>query len=372
MKNHYLLAICIVLLLTGCVSEIQLLDAGHLTLASTKNISINKEFKLLARSAGFDESQVAGLNNRKTRLVTKRIIVENYDKLKAKDIEQAINNVIEGVPGGYFIENCEIYYSVKDKNIEKAMKTKTRDENDKRETGIYFVVSGDVYGLSDGEEKNLRGFYPGCYALFKKKETGQIVSTIDDEFCLWQQDGSNTPKKVLYDDLIKIEKPVNVGQKVEKKNPFMDNVNPFDNKKTETKVEEQPIVKPIFYVGDYVAFKDEITGNYLKGEISTISQNIAFVEYSDPNNPEKTKEVGKDISQLTKIEKPITSNLTTASKSIEIGDNVSFSKFDGGPILNGKVTKILQNTATIEYTDPTNSKTKEIELDLQKLTKKNK
>lgn len=181
------LIILISLFTSSCfTAKIELLEAGKLTLVSTKNVDFSKEQALLASSAGFDESQVEGLNNKKTRSKTKKRIVENYDKLKAGNVEQAINNVIESVPGGVYIENLELYYSGKFGT-----------------NNIYFIASGDVYGVS-GKEQNIRGFYSGCLALYKKKRKGKILSLVDDQYCLWQEEGKKKPTKVLYDDLIKI------------------------------------------------------------------------------------------------------------------------------------------------------------------------
>jgi len=69
---------------------------------------------------------------------------------------------------------------------------------------LYFVASGDVFGLT-GQEKNVRGFYVGCKALYKDKKKGKIISLVDDQYCLWQEEGKDKPEKLLYDDLIKID-----------------------------------------------------------------------------------------------------------------------------------------------------------------------
>lgn len=190
--------ILIAISFTGCITrKIKLHEAGKMTLASTKNVNLRAKHYLLSTSAGFDESQVKGLERKKTRRKTKKKIIENYEKLKGRNIEQAINNVIESVPGGVYIENLEIYYTFK--GLKK----------------IFYIASGDVYGKKGKKERNIRGFYVGCRALYKNKKEGKVISIIDNQYCLWRKDGirkflffklgKHKSKKLLYDDLIKID-----------------------------------------------------------------------------------------------------------------------------------------------------------------------
>ncbi len=183
---------------TGCVTQkIKLHEAGKMTLASTKNVNLKANHALLSKSAGFDESQVKGLEGKKTKRKTKKNIVENYEKLKGDNVEQAVNNVIESVPGGVYIENLEVYYTY------EGLKD------------IFFIASGDVYGKKGKDERNIRGFYAGCKALYKNKIDGKVISLIDDQYCLWRETGerkflffkrgNHKPKKLLYDDLIKVD-----------------------------------------------------------------------------------------------------------------------------------------------------------------------
>lgn len=186
MKNLYLALIATVMLLPSCVShKVHLTSTGRLTLATTKNVSFNKKYEMLSRSAGFDESQVKGLESDRTKRRTKKTIMERYEKLRSNNVEQAINNVIESVPGGIYAENVEIFVGT-----------------DSKSKNISFVASGDVYGMP-GKSKNVRGFYVGCKALYKKKQ-GKVVSLVNGQYCLFQQDGKKKLQKLLYDDLIKI------------------------------------------------------------------------------------------------------------------------------------------------------------------------
>lgn len=186
MRNLYLMLV-VVVLLPSCMSldKVQLKSTGRLTLASTKNVGFNKKYELLSKSAGFDESQVKGLESSDTRRKTKKKILLNYEKLRSNNVEQAINNVIESVPGGIYIENVELFTGESSKH-----------------KGLSFVASGDVYGLP-GKGKNIRGFYVGCKALYKETQ-GKVISLVDDQYCLFQADGKKAIKKLLYDDLTKI------------------------------------------------------------------------------------------------------------------------------------------------------------------------
>lgn len=331
MKKILLLICCLGLFITGCNSYKRI---GRFNMISNRNVDSKGDYILLKPYSSGDDKE-----KKKSRFTT---------------IEDAIDNTVKLVGGGEFLKNVKVY-SVNNK---------------------YFAVEGDVWGFRNYETPNVdyKGFKVNDRVQWKEgfsTKTGTIISinVNDNEYCVINNDKNNKAEKVKYADLIPLGDNSQYNNVSEKKSPFGERKNPFEKNKTETKVEETPINKPIFKVGDYVAFKDETTGNYLKGEISTISQNVAFVEYADPNNPSKTKEVGKDVSQLTKIEKPIKETPVIEKKSIMIGDYVLFKKFEDGPALKGRVTQINQNTATVEYTDPNNSKTKEIELDIQKLTK---
>lgn len=179
-------AVIISALISSCATtKVQLEDAGNMTLASTKNVKLNGEYVLLSRSAGFDESQAKAMSSKGTKRSTRNKILSNYEKLKADNVEKAINNVVENVPGGIYMENMELYY------------TKSIGGKD-----IFFVASGDVYGLS-GAEKNIRGFIVGTKAFYKR-DSGTVITLIDDQKCLWKSDKNNKSYEVLYDDLTKI------------------------------------------------------------------------------------------------------------------------------------------------------------------------
>ncbi len=191
-RNAAFILLCIFICSCSMKTRIKLTEVGKLTLVSTKNITFDEEYNLLQKSAGFDGTQVAELNNRGNKRGTKIDIIENYEKLKDVTIAGAINNIIETVPGGVFMENAEIY-------ISKASKFSYLGSK-----GDFYIVSGDVYGLKENKANNVRGFYMGCKALYKERLVGKVVSLIDGTYCLFQEMDKDVPEKVLYDELLKI------------------------------------------------------------------------------------------------------------------------------------------------------------------------
>jgi len=195
MKNYrfFIFIFLATVLLYSCktTSTVTLTQVGQLTLASAKNVDMSKQYSLLSKSAGFDHSQVESLNNSKTRKKTRKKLEDDFNRLNSNKIEDAINNVIESVPGGIYMENAEIYLGKTNGSAE-----------------FKFIVSGDVYGLG-GTSRNIRGFYVNCRAMYKNKvglkEMGTVISLVDNKYCLWLQDEAKNPKKLLYDELIKID-----------------------------------------------------------------------------------------------------------------------------------------------------------------------
>lgn len=195
MKNYrfFIFIFLATVLLYSCksTSTVTLTQVGQLTLASAKNVDMSKQYSLLSKSAGFDHSQVESLNNPKTRKRTRKKLEDDFNRLNSNKIEDAINNVIESVPGGIYMENAEIYLGKTNGSAE-----------------FKFIVAGDVYGLG-GKSQNIRGFYVNCRAMYKNslgiKEMGTVISLVDSKYCLWLQDEAKKPKKLLYDELTKID-----------------------------------------------------------------------------------------------------------------------------------------------------------------------
>lgn len=191
-KNFVFVALA-TFILSSC-GALKIGNAGGLTIASTKNVNVKGEFVLLARNAGFDESQMLVIQKKikvDNKNKSQKVVMQNFNRLLADDIEQAINNVVESVPGGVFMENVEVYVA------KKKNRGRLAQFGD-----IGFIISGDVYGIK-GVTNQVRGYIVGSKALYKGN-SGTVATVIDDQMCLWKNDKTGNFEKVLYDDLIKI------------------------------------------------------------------------------------------------------------------------------------------------------------------------
>ena len=177
------------LLISSCgTPQLQIKDAGRLTIGSTKNVDLDGDYALLDRNAGFDRSQLTVINNNDYKRSTRKTILANYERLRSETITEAIEKVVEGTPGGIYMENLELY-QIADRSSS---------------TWDYYVVSGDVYGL-EGQEEQIRRFIVGSKAFYGK-HSGEVVTLIDDQRCLWKSDKNGKYQEVLYDELTKIGK----------------------------------------------------------------------------------------------------------------------------------------------------------------------
>ena len=174
-------------LISSCGTKLKFIEIGKLTISSTKNVDLKGEHILLSRNAGFDDSQVSVINKKEQNKKARKKILANYEMLKATSVDKAMENVVEQTPGGIYMENVEIYLV----NTRKI-----------RATDFFFIVSGDVFGVKDAV-KQIRGFTVGTKAFYKK-ESGTVITLLDDKYCLWQSDKSDAAYTVLYDQLIKI------------------------------------------------------------------------------------------------------------------------------------------------------------------------
>lgn len=118
----------LVLLFTGCGS---MRMVGNLNMLSTRNVDSGASYQLL--KTGTDDSRGA------------------VKKSKAKNIDQAVNNVVMDIPGGEFLKNVKIYYD-----------------------GNSWAVIGDVWGLPDNA--NIEGFRVGDVVYIKNNLLNSAVS----------------------------------------------------------------------------------------------------------------------------------------------------------------------------------------------------
>jgi hypothetical protein len=181
-----LVVLVISFFLSSCgTTKLDARDAGRLTIVSTKNVKLDGDYVMIARNAGFDGSQLSVVNSDYKRS-TRKTILENYYRLRSETVSGAIDNVVESTPGGVYMENMELY-QISDRSSS---------------TWDYFIVSGDVYGIA-GQKKQIRGYIVGTKAFYKR-DSGEVVTLIDDQRCLWKSDNDDKYYEVLYDELTKI------------------------------------------------------------------------------------------------------------------------------------------------------------------------
>lgn len=160
MKTKLFLLICI--FLSSCASVVEI---GDVTEISTRNMDSKTEYTVLKTYAGYDASELR--------------------KLKGKNIQEAINNTVQSVPGGEFLRNVKIY----------------KVGND------FYSVQGDVWGIA-GQVASYYGFKSGDKVTWKhynKWYTGIIISLKDNKTCLVKVDNDGDTAELKYEELSKIQ-----------------------------------------------------------------------------------------------------------------------------------------------------------------------
>lgn len=163
--KKFLLILLTLLALNSC--EVNKVLIGDINMISERNIDSDREYVELKRYAG---------TGKKAARVA-----------RAKNLQDAVDATVKGVPGGEFIKNAKIF----------------------KINGVFYLVEGDVWGV---ENSSFAGFSAGDRVLYKKRGAflvkdikGTIQSLINDRECLVLPDGEDIPKKISYDDLIKIK-----------------------------------------------------------------------------------------------------------------------------------------------------------------------
>jgi ribosomal protein L35AE/L33A len=206
----------------------------------------------------------------------------------------------------------------------------------------------------------------GDNVKFKKTDNGdwlegKVIKIIQNTATLEYNDKASSKTKEIELDLSKLTKSETLVSEV-----------PEVEKKPEPKTNNTKTLSK----GDNVKFRKVDNGDLILGKVVSVNQNMVTIEYIDPLNPNKTREIDIDSDMVIKIETNSDDNNSKTQKEnlpLQVGDNVLFKKFDNTPLIKGKITKIILNIATIEYTDPSaNNKIKEIELDIKKLTRTDK
>lgn len=160
MKKILLLFVAVVMLYS-CLSTKQV---GSLTVVSTRNLDPSADYDLVSGYAGGKKHDLRSSRN--------------------ETIEDAVDQVISGVPGGEYLQNARVYMV----------------------RGKYFAVQGDVWGLAS--DANVHGFSVGDHVhwtrLFRD-HTGVIVDLKSSKVCSVRDDSGGDVSDVSYDDLTRID-----------------------------------------------------------------------------------------------------------------------------------------------------------------------
>ena len=157
--SQKLLVICFmaIICLSSCLSFKQI---GELNVISTRNVDNSKEYTLMRNYMGGTKKELR--------------------KSRAKDLKEAVSNVVKQTPGGEFLANAKVYM-VK---------------------GKYFAVEGDVWGLN--ENANFRGFKVGDKVQWRGRKY-VITELKNDKVCTIKDLETEEIKEANYQNLKKDE-----------------------------------------------------------------------------------------------------------------------------------------------------------------------
>lgn len=153
--------LAIALSLSSCTSVKQI---GKLNMVSTRNVDSKLNYSRISTYSGGSKRELK--------------------HSKAKTIEDAIDQTVKKVMGGEFLMNVKLY------SID----------------GVYFAAEGDVWGPSNSNEINYRGFKNGDAVTWKKNGhfiTGTITALKDDKTC-YVADELGKTFELLYDNITKV------------------------------------------------------------------------------------------------------------------------------------------------------------------------
>lgn len=155
-RTNLLLAISSYLLFSACISTKQI---GDLNMISTRNVETKTDYVLIRNYMGG----------------TKR----ELKRSKAKDLKDAVNNLVKQTPGGEFVKNAKIYLV----------------------NGKYYAVEGDIWGIA--QNINFRGFKVGDTVQYKGNKY-TITELKNDKVCTIKDENEKI-KEASYDDLKRID-----------------------------------------------------------------------------------------------------------------------------------------------------------------------
>jgi hypothetical protein len=98
---------------------------------------------------------------------------------KAKDLKDAVNNLVKQTPGGEFVKNAKVY----------LVKRK------------YYAVEGDIWGIA--QNINFRGFKVGDIVQYKGNKY-TITELKNDKVCTIKDENEKI-REASYDDLKRID-----------------------------------------------------------------------------------------------------------------------------------------------------------------------
>ena len=161
MKNlSLLLLLFAIFILASCGVDKKLI--GDINMISERNIDSNIEYVELKRYAG-----------------TGKKAAKMAAKEETATLQDAVDVTVKGVPGGEYIRNAKIFMI----------------------DGKFYLVEGDVWGVN---KASFAGFRAGDRVLYDKDKQGTIQSLVNNRECMILFDEDEIPKKIRYDDIVKI------------------------------------------------------------------------------------------------------------------------------------------------------------------------
>jgi hypothetical protein len=142
--------------LTSCISAKQI---GDLNMISTRNVETKTDYVLIRNYMGGTKKELK--------------------RSKAKDLKDAVNNLVKQTPGGEFVKNAKVYLV----------------------NGKYYAVEGDIWGIA--QNVNFRGFKVGDILQYKGNKYS-ITELKNDKVCTIKDENEKI-REASYDDLKQID-----------------------------------------------------------------------------------------------------------------------------------------------------------------------
>lgn len=128
MKKLFFLATAS-LILSSC--SIGIKQVADVNMISNRNIDPKNDYELIQRYAGSN---------------SKKELKKEVKKVKATNVQSAVDYTVRNIPGAEFLTNVKIFVA----------------------NGKYFIVHGDAWGFKGAENTEVKGFRVGDNVQFKK------------------------------------------------------------------------------------------------------------------------------------------------------------------------------------------------------------